>query len=81
MADLTKESVTKILRFVLRDKLQSATNPVFQSVGAMAKLVSGCAEETAQTSTALLKIVEDEFLHILKDQKTRIEAHLEDLKS
>lgn len=81
MADLSKESATKILRFALREKLQNATKPIFQTVGAMAKLVSECAEETAQTRIALLGMIEEEFLHILKDQKTRVEAHLEDLGS
>ncbi len=81
MADLSKESVTKILRFTLRDKLQNATKPVFQSVGRMAKLISGHTAETAQNRLALLEMVEEEFLYILNNQKARIETHLEDLGS
>ena len=81
MAELSKEAVYKILRFALREKLQNEIKPTLQRVGTMAKLVSGHAAETAQNRLALLEIVEEEVLHIIKGQKARVEAHLEDLKS
>ncbi len=81
MAELSKESVTKILRFILREKLQNATNPILQSVCEMAKLVSGHVAETAQNRLALLEMAEEELLRILKDQKERAEMTLKDLRS
>ena len=81
MAELSKEAVHKILRFALREKLQNAIKPMLQSVGTMAKLVSGHAAETARNRLALLEMIEDEFLHILKGQKARVEANLEDQES